>query len=594
MRMFFKWMVTVGLFLAVNFDCRAETRLLTGTLRNQAHEGGGEVMDISPDGDMVLFYGRSVSGGSSTGLPATGLYIRSLSTGTLEYINDPASPMEDITGAGMSDDGRYITWAVENDREIYWRDRQQGVTRWITEGQRAGGEPFEVISSHPVISADGRYVAFASNSVFLDPNSDRRPAPGYPGVHLYDSSNGSISVVSLTSAGQRITSLGSISLNTLENYGNFDMTPDAKYIVFATDSPTSHPDRANVMFGGNVAVLRRNIQSGQTLLLNRNSAGVVSNGSFNYPRVSADGNRVVFRGQGVGVPFGPHPQTKMVATLPANIGNDLYVKEVSTGGVWALTRTISGLAHSGSLGSAAGLSDNGTLVAFSSSAPDLVQGGSGTDPDAFRAALGSNSLVTLSQISVSPTDAGNVSITSGPRIAGDGAFVSFGTNQFERMGYPGSSGFPHSVGVGAFPPLVDPTVPYENWAAVLPEGKRGPSDNPSGDGIPNLLKYFIGSDAKVPDSRFLPYQEIKSGAELGAFLSDASYQTLVVRIRRSVPREAWMVESAGNLERLVDVPGPALQVGDAVADGDFDVYRFRSFTPLGDQGYMRLKVVLEE
>lgn len=590
----FRWMVAAALFLAVNSGCFAETRLLSGDAGNKAHGGGGVVMDISPDGDLILFYGRKKDGAGPGGLQDTGLYLRRLSTGTLEYVSDPAWPLEGITGAGMSDDGRHITWAVEDDREIYWRDREAGITRWITQGQRTGGEPFEVISAHPVISADGRFVAFASNSLLLESNANRLPAPRYPGVHLYDSSNGSIRVVSLSAGGMRITSLGSIQANTLENYGNFDMTPDARYIVFATDSPDSHPDRKNVMFGGNVAVLRRDIQNGQTILLNRNSTGTVCNGSFHYPRISANGNRVVFRGQGVGVPFGSFPQTKMVSTLPGNPGNDLYVKEVSTGTVWALTRTVSGLPHSGALGTQAGISDDGGVVAFSSSAPDLIAGGSGTDPDAFRTELGAGGSVTRTQVSVSPTDAGNVSVTAGPRIAGDGAYISFVTIQFERMGFPGSSAFPHSVGVGGFPPLVTPAGAYETWAAVLPEGKRGPNDNPSGDGVPNLLKFFIGSDANVPDLRFLPYQEIKPGAELEAFPPDADYQTLVVRIRRSLPREAWRVESAGDLERLVDTPGPTLQVGDAVSDDEFDVYRFRSFTPMGDQGYMRLKVLLVE
>lgn len=84
------------------------------------------------------------------------------------------------------------------------------------------------------------------------------------------------------------------------------------------------------------------------------------------------------------------------------------------------------------------------------------------------------------------------------------------------------------------------------------------------------------------------------GADVGAFLPDAKFQTMVVRIRRSVPRATWRVESAGTLDSLVNVPGPTLQVGAAVPDGDFDVYRFMSFAPLGNQGYMRLRVELEE
>jgi hypothetical protein len=41
-----------------------------------------------------------------------------------------------------------------------------------------------------------------------------------------------------------------------------------------------------------------------------------------------------------------------------------------------------------------------------------------------------------------------------------------------------------------------PTAAYTHWAFVnLPEGRRGPSDDPDGDGEPNLLEFALGLDA---------------------------------------------------------------------------------------------------
>lgn len=47
---------------------------------------------------------------------------------------------------------------------------------------------------------------------------------------------------------------------------------------------------------------------------------------------------------------------------------------------------------------------------------------------------------------------------------------------------------------------------FEEWIAgfALPEGEDGPADNPSGDGIPNFLKFALGLDPSVPARDGLP------------------------------------------------------------------------------------------
>jgi hypothetical protein len=286
----------------------------------------------------------------------------------------------------------------------------------------------------------------------------------------------------------------------------------------------------------------------------------------------------------------------MISSYPANALDDLYLKEVSSQKVWLLTPTTAG-SHLGTIATSYQLNSTGTVIAYASNAGNLIAnsdagGGSGQTNDVFRAVPKSNGFAQLTLITESPAGSGNVSLRNGPFMPANGDFIAFGTAQFAEMGYPGSSPIFHGIGVGTFPTPVISELTFEQWATALPEGKRGPNDNPSGDGVANLLKFFIGSDASITDRRFLPQQEFRSGEDLGFPGDTGKYMTLTVRIRRGLI--SWQVQSANSLDALVNTPGPTLPLGQPVADGDFDIHRFRSFTPIGQRGFMRLKVNLPE
>ncbi|MGJ8645191.1 MAG: TolB family protein [Luteolibacter sp.] len=556
-------------------------------------------MDISADGDLVLF--KAGEGTESVpGLAFTGLYLRTISTGLLEFAGATSITNSGINAAQISDDGRYVTWATTEDHHIYWRDRQTGQTRWITENH--GG--INVYHAFPKITADGRYVAFASNSPTLISDSSKRPATGFPGVYLYDSQNQSFQIISLTSSGQQISTIGrqadvasEFSTGSIASYASFDITPDGKYVVFSTDYILAHPDRQSVMFAGYPAILRRNIANGSTVLVNRNAVGTVSNGAFRFPRISADGNRVVFQGQEVGITAGGVSTTKMVAFVPYNVNRDLYVKDIDSQAVFFLTPSITGFPHSGTLGNDARISDDGMVVAFSSDSSTLIGGNdSSGGGDVFRADLSTLVTASLTLITKSPDSFDNVAFTDGPMLSGDGKYITFGTNQFSAMGFSGASANSHGIGVGELPEAGEVggnSGAFDAWALDLPEGMRGANDNPSGDGVPNLLKYFIGSDATVPDLRFLP--ELQKATSIFGIPTDTNeYLTLTVRVKRNLPEGyIWQVQSADTLDRLITVPAPTFLISGPIADGEYDVYTYASFTPIiasRPTGFMWLKV----
>lgn len=595
--------VAVVVFVNCATRSSAEVRLLTGNFINEIHGGGGEIMDISANGDLVLFKAGEGTE-SAPGLSATGLYLRTISTGQLEFAGAISLTNSGINAAQISDDGRYLTWATTDEHHIYWRDRQTGQTRWITENH--GG--FNVYHAFPKITADGRYVAFASNARTLISDVTKMPGLGLPGVYLYDSQSQIFQIISLTSAGQQISTIGKQSevanefaVGSVASYASFDITPDGKYVVFSTDFISAHPDRQGVMFAGYPAILRRNVANGATVLVNRNSSGTVSNGLFSFPRISADGKRVVFQGQGVGITFGGLATTKMIASLPYNVNRDLYVKDIDSQAVFLATPTITGFPHNGTLGNDPRISDDGTVVAYGSNSADLIFG---NDPsgggDVFRADLPAAGTVSLTLISKSPDLSGNVAYTDGPIISGDGKYIAFGTRQFARMGFAGTSANPHGIAVGELPEVDEGSgggsgnsQAFDIWAADLPEGMRGANDNPSGDGVPNLLKYFIGSDAGTTDLRFLP----QMGKTTGIFdiPGDTNeYLTLTVRVMRNLPEGySWQVQSASTLDRFLTAPAPTFRVSGPIADGEYDIYTFASFDAIiasRPTGFLRLKV----
>ena len=293
---------------------------------------------------------------------------------------------------------------------------------------------------------------------------------------------------------------------------------------------------------------------------------------------------------------------RMVDVAPYNPDTDLYVKDVSSGRVFFLTPSISGSSHNGTLGNDPQISDDGAVVAFSSSSGALVVGSDPTGGgDVFRSELANVVVVRPTLITREEDGNANVAFADGPIMSGDGAYVTFGTNQFSTLGFSGTSVGPHGIGVGVIPDAPDNgggnggggNAAFDQWASVLPEGMRGPNDNPSGDGVPNLVKYFIGSDAAVADLRFLP----EMGTALNIFNIPGrteEHLTLTVRIRRNLPvGYAWQVQYAQTPDQFSVSPAPTLQISGPVADGEYDVYTFGAFnaiTASRPTGFLRLMV----
>ena len=167
----------------------------------QATGGASHSPAVSSDGRYVAFHslaGNLVSGDTNG---FADIFVRDRTAGTTSRISVNASGAQSNAGSYdpvVSADGRYVAFEsnaalVGTDangvRDVYVRDRTGATTTWASGGSNA---PNNGRSFNPTISSDGRFVAFESASAlwFSDTN-------GVSDIYEYDRSTGTTSRLSI-------------------------------------------------------------------------------------------------------------------------------------------------------------------------------------------------------------------------------------------------------------------------------------------------------------------------------------------------------------------------------------------------------------
>lgn len=564
---------------------KAEVRLITGDANGALHQQDTFLLDLSGDGNWVLFSSGPPPVGSTPGFPVGGLYLRDLRTGALRLVPKPADGDGGAAGeASVSDDGRYVAWHTAK-FNVYWQDTQTGESRLLT------SEPGK--SRTPILSADGRYVAYVSVSRSLVSDPAQLPAAGRAAVYVYDAQTRTTTVGSLTHDGHGLSSGVGLQAPSLE----FDFSADGRFVFFATDSANVHPDRAKAASQAYYWSYRRSLETGQVDVVCRNGDGAVPAGNFNMPRCDGTGNRVLLLGGFVGLGGGP----TFVKGYSAVFGTDLYAKDVGTGEGWLVSKTTDGNPPDGPFASGAhAISRDGKVAAFASSATKFIlepsdpAGSVDLNPyDVFRAELKSNSEVRLELVTRALVGTENVGHFSGPFLPGDGRYVAFVSRNHQPLIGQGevSSIWEQGFAVGAFGESPIATTTYAEWAHALPESDRGLLSTPRGDGISNLRKFVFGIAPTSSDHDQLPRPVIAAGTSLGLVNDPRLYLTVSVRVLRGLPAGYGLAaRAASRLGSFGDVLEP---VGAPIADGKVDVLQFRSPEPIGNapgSGFLRIDV----
>lgn len=164
---------------------------------------------ISADGRFVVFGSVASTLASDDTNGVDDVYLRDRQAGTTERVSLGPGGVEGDGHSGypdVSDDGRYVafestatTLATPNDvlafSDAFLRDRMTGTTVRISEGP--GDVEGDFASRFPVISGDGRVVAFQSDATNLVPNDGN----GATDIFLYYVETGALTRASVSAGG---------------------------------------------------------------------------------------------------------------------------------------------------------------------------------------------------------------------------------------------------------------------------------------------------------------------------------------------------------------------------------------------------------
>jgi putative transposon-encoded protein len=258
----------------------------------------------------------------------------------------------------------------------------------VTGTQATGGDATGPLA----LSADGRFVVFRSAATNLVPNDTNDTTD----VFVRDRLNGNTERVSVASDGTQA--------NGFSDFGH--ISADGRFVVFRSDATNLVPGDTNAV--GDIFV--RDRQGNTTTRVSLSSAGAQANNASSAPKISADGSFVVFQSVA----------TNLV-TGDTNGNTDIFVRGLQPGGsTERVSLTSAGAQSTGGDSVDPWISADGSAVAFTSSATNLVANDTNGVADIFVRAAG-----TTERASVSSTGTQATGASSTAQITPDARFVLF-------------------------------------------------------------------------------------------------------------------------------------------------------------------------
>ena len=301
-------------------------------------------------------------------------------------------------------------------RDIYLRDlgtQQTSLVSVDVNGTGAGN----CSSGRPLISADGRHVAFTTCSTnIVSGNGGTQPVNS---TFVRDIDAGVTRLVSVDSTGQRAEGEAmAISAN-------------GRFVVFQTRQPgiTSVPDSPDSM-----DVFVRDMQLGVTKLVSANSSGIATANadsgvlSIDWSvLITPDGRFVLF----------PSRATDIVTINSSGLQTNLFVRDLNSDTTEAATVNAAGSALAGT-SRAGSISDDGRYVYFESNSSEISLPDTDTVLDVFRRDLQTNSSELVS-VNLNGNSSGN-GLSKAPTTSGDGRYVAFSSTSTDMVATPTLSG----------------------------------------------------------------------------------------------------------------------------------------------------------
>jgi len=363
-------------------------------------------LQISPDGTKVLFASDASNFAVGDTNRAVDYFIKDLDTGITTLVNSAADGTvgnsyyyQSGQSPVFSADGSKVLFAsyasnlVAGDANNTWD--------YFAKDVNTGVVTYSYTQSNSILSPDGTKMLFMSyekNLVAGDTNNQQD-------VFVRDLTTGSVTLVSGAADG----TVG----NSYSHSYNGAFSPDGSRVLFYSQASNLLGGN-NYNNGGQVAYIK-NLATGAVTVLDSASDGTLGNsGNYQFSTFIPNTNKVVFSSYSSNLVAGDTNNTP-----------DIFVKDLETGAISAVTSTANGVianSQAPDYGYGFKLLANGTKVLFMSNASNLVAGDTNNAHDIFVKDLATGAVTALSSAS-DGTMSNGVSYLNG--LSPDGTKVLF-------------------------------------------------------------------------------------------------------------------------------------------------------------------------
>jgi Tol biopolymer transport system component len=293
--------------------------------------------------------------------------------------------------AFMSTDTAVVVGKTSNRPDVIVRDLKTGTNRRASvdsDGNETDGDAYQ-----PLLSANGRFVAFGSEATDLVPGDTNARYD----IFVHDMRTGSTVRVSVDSDGNQQTSSG-------ETHA---FSSNGRFVAFSTNAANLVPGDTN----GQDDIFVHDMKTRRTTRVSTSTAGAEADGPCYGPSISTNGRWVSFSSSASNL-------------VPINVLSlsQIYLHDVKTGVTTRISGSTSDNEGNGPSQSAS-MTPNGRLVVFSSRADNLVVGDTNGEYDIFLHDLRRGVLARVSVDSAGQQAADDDSYESA--ISANGRFVAF-------------------------------------------------------------------------------------------------------------------------------------------------------------------------
>jgi Tol biopolymer transport system component len=388
-------------------DLQAGTTKAISIGSNGWANGASSQAAITPDGHWAVFVSQATNLVAGDSNNVADIFVADLSGNTLSWasVGDALPLGRNSTGSttpAITADGRYVAFAtaltgVGPRAEIYVRDMLAGTTAWASSNAAAMAMAMlgssNLPCSHPVPSDDGQFVAFkigASNGV------------GNALILRTDLSAGTTTLVASNAMPQLVYAD--------ESFGA-EMTPDGRFVVFSRRVATNSTS-CNLFIW--------DAQTGTETLVSADlDRKLQTNAISKAPAITPDGRYVTFVSNG----------TNLTQNIVSN-GFHVYMRDVQAGLTTSIDVDTNGVGSTVADLTVPVISADGRFVAFSLQDGGLVPGDNNRFEDVFvRNVVGNQTeLISKRDSSAVPTTGDYWSWLSQPALSDDSlrfAFASY-------------------------------------------------------------------------------------------------------------------------------------------------------------------------